>query len=371
MSENCLRALAHVLTRGQSRRGLSRLVASLTLGVPAALAGREGAETRKKRKKKRKPKRWKPLTAFGAQGTGPDNFSRPRGVFLAADGKTAWVADGNNERVSVWRRSSATSTDWANWTTFGSEGSGTNQFFGPDGLFVSAEGLTVWVADGPRVSVWTRPTATSAAWANQTTFGTSGSGPSQFNGAQDVAVSPDGLTAWVLDNGNHRVSVWTRGSATATDWTNRTTFGGEGNGAYQFQWPTGLFVSADGLTTWVADNNNHRVSVWRRTSGASTDWAFQTSFGTEGSGVGQLVYPSDVAVAKDGLTAWVTEEGNDRVSIWKRPRAGSTAWTNTGTFGSEGSGADQFQHPWGIAVGGKTLLVGDFDNHRISVWALA
>jgi DNA-binding beta-propeller fold protein YncE len=80
-----------------------------------------------------------------------------------------------------------------------------------------------------------------------------------------VAPSVDGLTAAVADMDNDRISVWTRTTATGTDWTNQATFGSSGSGTSQFDTPHGLALSVDGLTVAVADLINDRISVWTPT----------------------------------------------------------------------------------------------------------
>ncbi len=125
---------------------------------------------------------------------------------VSADGKTVWVGESGNDRISVWQLSGGS---WLPDTTFGSSGSGTDQFNTPQYLDVSADGRTVWVSDlrNDRISVWTKSGGT---WVNQTTFGGSGSDANRFDGPQGVAVSEDGRTVWVADFGNERVSVWAR-----------------------------------------------------------------------------------------------------------------------------------------------------------------
>ena len=81
-------------------------------------------------------------------------------------------------------------------------------------MTVSADGLRVWVSDSgnARISVWTRPDDSSTAWSPQTTFGSYGTGPTQFGGTRGVAVSANELTVWVADTSgitNQRISVWT------------------------------------------------------------------------------------------------------------------------------------------------------------------
>ena len=102
----------------------------------------------------------------------------------------------------------------------------------------------------------------AAAWTNQTTFGSEGSGPRQFQSPSGLAITPGGLAAWVADANNNRITVWTRPGATSTDWANQTTFGTMGSGPSQFDYPAGPAVAPDGLTVWAADADNNCISVW-------------------------------------------------------------------------------------------------------------
>ena len=47
-------------------------------------------------------------------------------------------------------------------------------------------------------------------------------------------MTPDALTALIADTDNHRISVWTRTGANSTDWSNQTTFGSFGSGPSNF-----------------------------------------------------------------------------------------------------------------------------------------
>lgn len=316
---------------------------------------------------------WADQTTFGSAGSGASQFWIPKGIALSQDSLTAWVADTENNRISVWTRPAASSTEWTNQTTFGSNGSGSDQLGGPNSLAVSPDGLTAWVVDTgyDRISVWSRPDGSSTDWSNQTTFGSFGSGSSQFHFPLGVAVSPDGLTAWVGDTYNDRISVWSRADAASTDWANQTSFGSHGSGPSQFSYLIGVAVALDGLTVWVVEAGNHRISVWTRPEASSTAWTNQTTFGSEGSGTSQFSSPNGGTVSPDGLTAWVADSGNARISVWSREDAASTAWSNQATFGSNGSGSGHFNFPNSVAVSSNGLTVGvaDTDNNRISVWS--
>ena len=73
-----------------------------------------------------------------------------------------------------------------------------------------------------------------------------------------VAVSPDGGTVYVTDN--HRIrKIDTSGGATTT-LAGRVQGSADGTGtAASFYYPSGVAVSPDGGTVYVADNYNHRI----------------------------------------------------------------------------------------------------------------
>jgi DNA-binding beta-propeller fold protein YncE len=278
---------------------------------------------------------WVKETDFGSFGSGASEFDFPNSVAIASSGLTAWVADAQNYRISVWSRPAADSTVWSNTGIIGTPGSGPSDLSGPECVRVAPDEKTMWIMDtlNNRVSVWTRPD-TSAAWANQTTFGSGGSGPDQFDFPSRIAVSADELTVWVADHGHNRVSVWGRPSAGSTVWGHKGNFGTLGSGPNDLHGPTGVAVDQDGLTAWVSDYGNNRISVWERSNASSDTWINQTTFGAPGSGANSIDQPLGLAVSPDGLTAWICDNhGNQRVSIWTRPNAGSTAWAYAGAFG--------------------------------------
>ncbi len=300
---------------------------------------------------------WELQTTFGSRGSGPDQFLRSTGVAVSPDGQTLWVADIDNHRIAVWTKAG---NGWQAQTTFGSRGSGANQFNGPRSLAVSADGQTVWVADSrnDRISVWAK---TGDTWTNQTTFGSRGFGPDQFRNPYGVAVSADGQTLWVANDESHVISVWTK---VGGSWQPQTTFGGYGNGPSQFSSPYGVAVAADEQTVWVVDTGNNRISVWAK---QGDTWTNQATFGHCCFEPDEFGGPSGVAVAADGQTVWVADEGNDRISIWTKTRGG---WQLQATIGSKLFQRDIFDHPNGVAISpdGKTIWVADTENFRIAVW---
>jgi RHS repeat-associated protein len=88
-------------------------------------------------------------------------------------------------------------------------------------------------------------------------------------------------------------------------------------------------------------------------------FSYQSSFGTFGSGTGQLNGPRGVAADGKGHV-WVVDRANSRVEEF------SESGEYLGQFGSAGSGNGQFDHPWGIAVTPQgNLWVADSGNYRL------
>ena len=86
---------------------------------------------------------------------------------------------------------------------------------------------------------------------------------------------------------------------------------------------------------------------------------FTFSFGSSGTGNGQLNKPSRVAVDSEG-NLWVTDELNNRVQHF------SPEGKYLGQFGSKGSGNGQFSSPVGIAIDSSgNLWVADYFNNRV------
>lgn len=57
------------------------------------------------------------------------------------------------------------------------------------------------------------------------------------------------------------------------EWRNQTTFGSFGSGPNELHAPWSLFVTDDALTVFIAEVQNSRISVWSRPDADSTDWS--------------------------------------------------------------------------------------------------
>ncbi|KPJ87443.1 MAG: hypothetical protein AMJ53_18105 [Gammaproteobacteria bacterium SG8_11] len=109
----------------------------------------------------------------------------------------------------------------------------------------------------------------------------------------DVAVSPDGLTAWVVDNGgvdtqNHHLYKFDAKTGEVLK-----TIGARGKSEGDFNLPLQVATGPDG-TAYVVDGGNFRVQAF------NPDGTFKMSFGAIGTRSGQFSRPKGIAVDPEG-----------------------------------------------------------------------
>jgi tripartite motif-containing protein 71 len=326
----------------------------------------------------------------GSSGTGAGQFDYPEGI--AIDGTGVYVADSGNNRIQKLDSSGAFVTMWGWGVADGSnalqtctascrrgiQGSGNGQFNSPYGI--SATGGNVWVAD----SYNHRLQRFSQTGAHQLTVGSFG--PGDFAGPTDVAVAPSGdlyvsdmygdnvqrldasgnpLARWITGDQSYPSSVTASASGVYVPLYpgNLRLFDPSGNLLAQLttsgygpnqlsSTTTGSTSDADG-NLYVAERIADRVKKFDHAgNGLAT-------FGSPGSGDGQLDAPYDVAVDSAG-NVYVVDTGNDRIQKFDAAGNFLLKWGGTGV--ADG----QFNRPLGIAIDPHGhVFVSDSDNHRI------
>jgi DNA-binding beta-propeller fold protein YncE len=304
-----------------------------------------------------------------AAAAGAGQLSSPVGLAVS-DGEV-FVADSGNYRVSA---------------------------FSTAGAFARAFGKSVW---GASPFVCTFATGCSG--------GAAGGAAAQLNLPLGVAVG--GGEVYVADGTNHRVTVYSTSGVFQRAF-GRNVNAGTGNpdvctlltscrsgtggaGAGQLFMPAAVAVA--GGEVYVADQNNHRVTVF------ASDGTFLRAFGRNvnpgtgdpnlcttacqsgsvGGAAGQLDNPVGIAIS--GGEAYVTDQGNRRISVFATDGTFARAFgkaVNPGTgnpdvctpsttcrFGTAGSAAGQLNSPYGVTVSGGEVYVADYLNSRISVFA--
>ena len=85
--------------------------------------------------------------------------------------------------------------------------------------------------------------------------------------------------------------------------------------AASFNLPTGVAVSSDGMTVYVADYSNHRIRKIDTSDGDTTTLAGSGTYGfADGTGTAaSFAGPTGVAVSPNGMTVYVAEVLNNRI----------------------------------------------------------
>ena len=115
----------------------------------------------------------------------------------------------------------------------------------------------------------------------------------------DVLVHSSGLV-YVVDGSNNRIAVFSQEGELVR------TFGSEGKGKGEFEWPSSVAVSPDGHHLYVSDCNNHRVQVF------TLEGQYVRDFGTD-----QLKRPCGLTVMSDG-SVLVADRGNNRIAVFDK-----------------------------------------------------
>lgn len=131
----------------------------------------------------------------------------------------------------------------------------------------------------------------------------------------------------------------------------QSSFGSSGTGSGQFAHPAGIAIDASG-NLWVADENNNRLEKF------NSKGEFVKAIGSAGSGNGQFSRPTDVAIDPKG-NLWVTDANNNRIEELNE------AGEFLKAFGSKGSANGQFYGPECITIANGHVWVGDTYNHRL------
>jgi tripartite motif-containing protein 71 len=222
----------------------------------------------------------------------------------------------------------------------------------PYGVGVDLDG-NVWVADEQDRFQIIAPDGTY-----RETWGTSGAGDGEFtffnsNAAYaraygDVAFDAAGAI-YVADTGNTRVQTF------APDRTFLLSWGSKGTGDGQFLTPSGIAVGPDG-TVYVSDEGRSDIQRF------DAEGQFLGTIGKAGSEEGQFRLPAGIAVGPDG-DVWVADYSNQRIQRFSASGEFRDAW------GQGGSGNGEFRNPNGVAVNELgQVFVADADNNRLQVF---
>ena len=272
-------------------------------------------------------------------------LNAPYNVQFSLDGKTVYVADTGNERISRWDISVSPAVAL---TPFGSRcapncppppGNAAN-FVALRRVAVDTSG-NIWAADfwGSGIHEF------DPSGAAETEIAGSQAPAPGFAEAYGIAVGADGTT-YAVDRLNQRVERFDSSGSYLN------SAGSRGIKPGQFSWPETAAVAPDG-TLWVGDTRNAKLQHFTANLTGKP-----TVIGAKGSGLGQFNYIEGITVDANGVV-WVADTNNNRIQSYN-PVSGHFT-----TFGSMGSGPGQLNHPQGLAVSGGDVYVADTLNNRV------
>jgi sugar lactone lactonase YvrE len=177
-------------------------------------------------------------------------------------------------------------------------------------------------------------------------FGRTGQGPGEFSYPRAAVLGLDGRL-YIVDKAA-RIHCYTPDGEFLFDWRMP---------AWDAGMPTGLGIGPDGRV-YAADTHYSRVVVFE------ADGRYVAEFGTRGTGPGQFLMPTDVAVDPQGRVYVGEYGGNDRISRF------SPQFEYQYSFGGPDAGPARLRRPQGLLLDRDgTLWVADSCNHRICHFA--
>ena len=260
-------------------------------------------------------------------------LDRPWGVVVNKKGEII-IAESGAHCISVYSQAGE------KLRSFGSKGSGQEQFYEPRGVVVDDDD-NILIADSQnhRIQKFT------ADGQLITAVGSKGSKPLQFNCSTSIAIHPVSKRVYVTEAFNHRVQVLN------PDLTPHSIFGSVGFSEGQFHCPRGIaFDSAQNV--YIGEKrDNTRVQVFTA-SGEHLRWLGETT----------LNCPYDVSIDSND-TVYVCDRDNFRVCIF------DSNGILLHAFGTKGKLAGQFNCPFGLTIDINGLIyVSDFFNGRVQVF---
>src|SRR5579885_553750 len=338
----------------------------------------------------------------------------PRGACVACDG-SLWVADTGHHRVLGWpgfpEEDDAPAAILIGQPSFNHEGRNAGRDPGsaslnvPTGIAPCGNGLALADAWNHRVLIWREPPRVSNCPAD-IVLGQEGFDVGERNRGRDgpsadtlfwpFGVLWDGAHLWVADTGNRRVLMWegvpSRCGQPADLVLGQQSFacrdenGGAAPSTASMRWPHG--VARLGERLCVADAGNNRIMVWNampRENGMACDAilgqrtckAVDHNQGDYWPHSGSLNMPYAVAALGDLLL--VADTANSRVLAWRADSirgqgatacalAGQPDWSSKGENRWHRPARDSLCWPYGIATGGKRVIIADAGNNRVLIW---
>ena len=244
------------------------------------------------------------------------------GVAVSADGRNVYATGELDDTLVVFGRDSAsgalTLVETQQNAPDGLVGTQTLwRLKGAHGVAVSPDGALVYVTSkvGDALTVYARDPATGALTFVQAKHDSVG-GVNGLNGAEGIAVSPDGAHVYVAGRNDNALSVFAReagtGALTFVEMERNGIAGVAGLGGAK-----GVAVSPDGAHVYAAGSLDNAVTVFARDA-QSGKLAFIEVQQEGVNGVTGLLRARAVTVSPDGLNIYVAGGYDDALVVFSR-----------------------------------------------------
>ncbi|CAF0731623.1 unnamed protein product [Adineta steineri] len=148
------------------------------------------------------------VVSANGSGTSLNQLNTPYDFFVEPNTSYIWIADSFNNRIVKWINTSTVTL-----VAGGAQGSGADQFYKPEGLFVdTSDSNTLYVSDtyNHRIQKWLYGASNGTTVAGQQS-GVSGSALNQLNYPATLTMDTN-KSLYIVDYGNNRVVLWLLGS---------------------------------------------------------------------------------------------------------------------------------------------------------------
>lgn len=251
------------------------------------------------------------------------------------------------------------------------------------GMAVSSDGQWLYVSDrfnnrirkvhiSSQTSYWVSGTGAVNTTGPTNGYQEGAASSAKFNNPTGVVLSPDGQTLFVADTGNNRIRAvrLSDGFTSLVAGTGQAGYTDGVGGASKFNKPVGITIDASGRYLYVADTNNHRIRSIDLRTGIVRSIAGSGAAGYR-DGIGSQAYfsyPEYVTMASDGKL-YVSEVGGHKIR-WVDPSNGDTRLVaGSGDRGYKNGSrfVAQFNNPKGIVteVNKNRIFVADTWNDTI------
>lgn len=261
----------------------------------------------------------------------------------------------------------------------------------PTALVRSKDGKKIYILENQKIKVYNLQTNTLsflAGYANDNYVDGVGD-KARMSGTTAMALSPDGKTLYLADRNNNRIRALDIASAMMSTLTGAgpinnfnevagtyaegqacpSEFNNGAAGCAYFNRPTGIAISPDGKTLYVADSFNQRIRTVNVKTGATALLVGSAAGWKDGVGAAaKLRRPNALLLSRDGKTLYVAELTNHTIRAVNLKTKKVTTLMGKGRPGyREGAFKDVvLSYPDTLALGpGNTLFLSEVGSQRI------